>query len=71
VTRPKRTPLPGRSDRDQLLARIKRLVQQVGDDDAPAAAPQAQRRELERLKSELAESVRRDLTKDDDGIETT
>ena len=70
MTRPKRTPLPGRSDTDQLLERIKRLVQQVGDDDAPAAAPQAQRHELERLKSELAESVRRDLTKGD-GIETT
>jgi hypothetical protein len=47
-------------ERDQLLGRIRTLVRQVNRADrANGASVHAQRREIERLKLVLAESVKR------------
>jgi hypothetical protein len=50
---------------------MKRLVQRAGDDGASEVSRHAPSSELDLLKSELAESVRRDLADRDDGAETT
>jgi hypothetical protein len=49
---------------------MKRLVRRAGDTGAGGVSRHAPRGELDRLKSELAESVRRDLADRDDGART-
>ena len=72
MTASKRTRRPSLRESDRLLQRIRTLVRQTArDDGAGAASLQAQRRELEGLKSEFAESVKRDMTGGDNGLETT
>jgi hypothetical protein len=71
VTPSKRTARPGLTDTDRLLVRMKRLVQRAGDNGASEVSRHVPSGELDRLKSQLAESVRRDLADRDDGAETT
>jgi hypothetical protein len=71
VTPSKRTATPGPTDTDRLLVRMKRLVGRAGDSGAGEVSHHAPSAELDHLKSELAESVRRDLADRDDHAETT
>jgi hypothetical protein len=71
VTPSKRMATPGLTDTDRLLVRMKSLVQRAGGDGASGALRHAPSGELDRLKSELAESVRRALADGDGGTETT
>jgi hypothetical protein len=71
VTPSKRTAAPGLTDTDRLLVRMKRLVRRDGDSGTSGVSRHAPSSELDRLKSELAESVRRDLADRKRRAETT
>jgi len=59
---------PSLRESDRLLERIRELVRQTDRDDHPSsAALRAQRREIEDLKSQLAELVKRNPTGDRHG----
>lgn len=59
----RRASRPGLRESDRLLARIRTLVQQTDrGDGADGATVRAQRREIEHLKLQLAEIVKRNPT---------
>jgi hypothetical protein len=65
---PKRASTPARRETDRLLQRIRELVGQTDrGDGASGATVRAQKREIEELKSRLAEVVMRNPTGLDDG----
>jgi hypothetical protein len=55
--------MPPRRESDQLLQRIRKLVRASDrDDGATSVGLEAQRREIDRLKSQLADVVKRTAT---------
>jgi hypothetical protein len=70
---PLRMPTAGLGESERLLQRMRRLVREARGDNRAGGGPwlHAQRRELEHLRSELEESVKREVTEHDDGTEST
>ena len=65
---PRRASTSARRETDRLLQRIRTLVQQTDRGDGVSGATvRAQQREIEHLKSQLAETVKRNPTGLDDG----
>jgi hypothetical protein len=66
MTPSRRASSAGVGQSERLLQRIRALVREIGEGRASGAPPRALARELERLRSQLVESVRRDMTDRDD-----